>query len=571
MRRPVLFGFLLMFAAGSAAAQEELLTEIRNLAPSEVKSDGFSLANDQEISIKGIGAGNRSDELYTSAWILDAQTRRVVWKMSQAKRNRWERGLIEYTDLITLKGGTYEVYYSAFPDYGANIRGFGDFIGYLTDRIFDREPSRRVFRDLALTIRGNGKRLGEEGVEKLRKQMQQDALVSLTGLWDSDHVRQGFTLEKSMEFQVYALGEIRDDETFDYGWIVNTKTGEKVWKMTHKTTEPAGGDRKNRLASSTISLPAGSYAAIFVTDGSHSCRDWNAPPPYDPSSWGITLRTVDPSMRKHAKLFDYKGMEKKNVVVDLARVRDHEYVSKGFTLNKPMDLRVYAIGEGREEKMLDYGWIVDAKSRKRVWEMEYDETEHAGGAEKNRLVDKVIRLDKGSYLVYFLTDDSHSYRDWNSSAPFDPEHWGITLIAVGEVNPKDIAPYEEKNDGSVLARIVGVRDDERRRQEFTLAKKVNIHIYAIGEGSDGEMSDYAWIEESATGKVVWEMTYRMTERAGGARKNRMFDETITLPSGTYVVYFQTDGSHSFNDWNDDPPNDPFNWGVTITLAEGNQP
>ena len=51
--------------------------------------------------------------------------------------------------------------------------------------------------------------------------------------------------------------------------------------------------------------------------------------------------------------------------------------------------------------------------------------------------------------------------------------------------------------------------------------------------------------------------------AGGAAKNRRFDGTITLPAGEYILKFESDGSHSFGDWNADPPDNPEAWGITI--------
>ena len=65
------------------------------------------------------------------------------------------------------------------------------------------------------------------------------------------------------------------------------------------------------------------------------------------------------------------------------------------------------------------------------------------------------------------------------------------------------------------------------------------------------MVDYGWIEDAKSGRRVWEMTYRMTEHAGGAKKNRRFDGVIRLPAGEYVLRYETDGSHSFGDWNAD--------------------
>ena len=201
--------------------------------------------------------------------------------------------------------------------------------------------------------------------------------------------------------------------------------------------------------------------------------------------------------------------------------------------------------------------------------MDYRDTGHAGGDRKNRIVDKVIHLEKGSYVVHFVTDDSHSYRHWNSSAPFDPEHWGITLSGVDDrFDPKDVAAFEDRDNPSVLASIVRVGSDERRRKEFTLSQTSDIHIYSVGEGREGGMSDFAWIEDANSGKVVWKMKYRSTDPAGGTDKNRLFDGTVSLPGGRYVVFYETDDTHAYNDWNDAPPDDPEGWGVTISLAKG---
>ncbi len=574
MRLRTWFCLTLLFSTSpSAFAQSDILAEVKNLYPQDVKVDGFMLDTDQDVSIKGLLAGSRRDDVYTSAWILNARTRVVVWKSRDAKRSRWSDGLVELADMVSLPKGTYEVYYSAFPSYySEDFDGVGDFLGFLADKIFDRNGDRRLYRDLHITLRGNGKNLGTKGVDENLEHLRKEAVISLTGLWDDDYVQQGFTLQKSMALSLYALGEARDDGNFDHGWIVDVKTGERVWKMTYRNSDHAGGDRKNRMVKETLSLPAGSYAVIYATDGSHSFRDWNAPPPFDPPFWGITLAAADPSMKGLVTLFEYKGVEEKNVIVNLTKMRDEEYTSKGFTLNKPMEIRIVALGEGSDGRMHDYGWIVDLNTRKKVWVMEYDDTEHGGGAEKNRMAEKTLRLDKGSYMVYFVTDGSHSYRDWNSSPPYDQERWGITLAATGDsFKTSDIAPYEEKNDPSVLASLTGIRDDERRRQSFTLGKKSDVRVYALGEGSDGTMHDYAWIEDTSTRKVVWEMTFRSTDHAGGARKNRSFDGTITLPAGNYILFYESDDSHSFNDWNDDPPFDQSGWGVTLTLANGKQP
>jgi hypothetical protein len=77
------------------------------------------------------------------------------------------------------------------------------------------------------------------------------------------------------------------------------------------------------------------------------------------------------------------------------------------------------------------------------------------------------------------------------------------------------------------------------------------------------MNDYAWITDAETRRVVWEMKYEHTDHAGGAEKNRMVNGTLELPRGDYILHYETDDSHSFNDWNAAPPTDPFSYGVTV--------
>jgi len=318
-----------------------------------------------------------------------------------------------------------------------------------------------------------------------------------------------------------------------------------------------------------MSLPAGKYVALFVTDDSHSFHNWNSPPPYDPSYWGLTLKVANPARKNDVTLFEYDEVSHENVIVRFSRMRNDEFRSECFTLKRDLDVRIYALGEGTHKEMYDYAWIVDAKSHKRIWEMRYRNTEHAGGGEKNRLFDDVLRLRKGSYEVYYVTDGSHSYWDWNVSPPYDREGWGITVSAVDQnFSSRDVAECEENNLGKALAKLVRMRDYERGRARFRLDRDSKVRIYAIGEGSDGRMYDYGWLENEGNGRVVWEMTYRQTSHAGGAHKNRVYDDVIFLKKGEYILFYESDGSHSFANWNAAPPYDPNNWGVTVYLVEG---
>jgi hypothetical protein len=419
-------------------------------------------------------------------------------------------------------------------------------------------------QDFKIVIRGNGRELPAAELDRLRGLTAPSTIVALRGSTREAFEQAGFTLVRPTEIQIYAVGEARADGEFDFGWIVNADTRAPVWRFAYHESQAAGGAPKNRVVSTSRVLPAGRYAVFYATDDSHDPSEWNAQPPHDPEAWGITLSVKDDAARTSVKTFNYELVPANAIIVALTHIGNSASKKQGFTLTRPMDVRVYALGEGRGGRMFDYGWITSDDSHKRVWTMEYDATEPAGGDRKNRLVDTTIHLDKGSYVVHYVSDDSHSAEEWNAPAPPDGRHWGITVLAAqGPLDRTAIASYEEKKDPAVLAQLTEIRDDEQVRKTFSLDRETNIRIYALGEGSGSEMADYGWIEDAKSGRRVWEMTYRVTEHAGGATKNRRFDGVIRLPAGDYVLRYETDGSHSFGNWNAAPPDDPEAWGITV--------
>ena len=567
-------------ACAPAYAQNNL-AEIDRIYPEQLRTEGFELDREQDIRIAATGVHlkqGRDEMVLGTAWILNAQSREVVWSFSAAALEDERRvELQSQAATLKLKPGAYEVYYASFPYFrNEDDWSFSSEVGKLLGgkpknvfhRGFNREDYYDLYREFKIAIQGQGRKQSREEMVKKQEARRADAVIALAAVDDNYYAQQGFVLDQPITVQIEATGEARKgkESEFDYGWIVNVDTREKVWKFSYRDSEHAGGAEKNRRIRESLSLPAGKYAAFFVADDSHSPRKWNSTPPYDPAAWGMFIR-VAAAEQKHLKKFEYEVLKQKDIIFSLAPVRDNDLRSHGFTLKKPMKLRVYALGEGTDDDMADYGWIVEAKTQKKVWEMRYYDTEYAGGAHKNRMLDEVVQLEAGSYMAYFVTDDSHAHREWNSSPPYDPEHWGLTLLAAeANFSRADIAEYSPEADPTILASIVGVRDHASKRASFTLKKDTEVRIYALGEGSEGDMNDYGWIEDAKTGRVVWEMGYRMTDHAGGARKNRMFNGTIFLKAGDYNVYYESDDSHAFNDWNASPPHDPSHWGVTVFAA-----
>ena len=113
-----------------------------------------------------------------------------------------------------------------------------------------------------------------------------------------------------------------------------------------------------------------------------------------------------------------------------------------------------------------------------------------------------------------------------------------------------------------IAHITGVADDAVKTAEFTLTSATSLRVFAQGEGGGGQMYDYGWIEDAATGKAVWEMKAAETAHAGGAEKNRKVDTTLSLPAGSYRLHYKSDDSHSFDNWNSPPPDINF-WGIAL--------
>lgn len=565
---------LLLFTALLTAQDNKI--ELSNLAGEKITMVGFALNSGKEIQIDAVGAGfdeeikrpkhNYVDphNMFAYAWILDARTREIVWRMTinNTEGDWWNKLNRTFKGQVWLDEGEYELYFSSLRPPYSHRGGFFHFRN-LMDKVFGDEKWWEENSDKwKIHVNGVDAVKEESEVQKYHQALKKSAIVNLTEVRDSENIRAGFTLKKDVVLKIYAIGEGFDEEMHDFAFIIDADSRKRYWQMREDDTEYAGGAIKNRRITKEIEFDAGDYIACFKSDDSHSYNDWNSNPPYDPDFWGLTIygsgRDFDRSV---VETYEEK---KGTLIIRLDKLGDYEDVSEGFTLLKPMKLRIYAIGEGRNGSMDDFGWIKDAKSGRMVWEMEYSDTEDAGGTSKNRLFDGVVNFEPGSYIAHFITDDSHSYTDWNRPEPYDPQGWGMKIYALGKEDEENyIRSYDPERDKNIIVQLVRVRVDERVRKSFVLKKPTTLRIYAIGEGDWDEMYDYGWIEDYNTGRIVWEMKYKDTRKAGGAEKNRVFDNTLRLDAGSYIAHFITDDSHAYGDWNTDPPRDKSNWGITI--------
>jgi hypothetical protein len=540
---------------------------VGDVFPGKVEFSAFTLSQDETINIEGRGGAYNHDGrmIVYYGWILDSETRKLVWHTADnVRKPDFDYGAFDIEAEVSLKKGTYEVYFtSAFHnsnDWNINA------VGSLFDQVFgdNRKEKYKVEMQEGMGIEVSGRTLQKQSAATLMEKKLSNAVVSIVKLDNNVNVKKGFSLSAPTTLRIYAVGEGRDEETFDYAWILDANSRKRVWVMDYANTDFGGGADKNSLVDEKISLPAGDYLVSFSTDDSHCYNDWNSLPPHDPQFSGITIWTNSEADKKNVIAF--RAPAEVKPVVELTRVRDDDHVSTGLSVKSGMDIRVLCLGEASSDgELADYGWIMNAATREIVWDMNDVRVDHAGGAEKNKMADAIIHLDKGDYIISYVTDDSHSYHDWNAGAPHEQDAYGITLWTTKKEDAARVSTFEPgtfKND-KVVVEIVRVRDDESLSESFTLDKDTNIRIFALGEGVDGDMVDYGWIKNTETGKVVWEMTYRNTDAAGGASKNRMYNDTIILPKGSYKVYYETDGSHSYRGWNASPPRDPERYGISL--------
>jgi hypothetical protein len=352
-------------------AQSEPLVDIRNLTPRELRSAAFVLTSPHTIRIEAVGAEPRRDRREgrwwssgdddewsiwpAAAWILDARTREVVWDLREARTERSGDGLRSFAGSVALPAGTYLAYYGSFVATSVSSSGRFDVASLFRSARRWRDVryggpyvDDGSFRQFALAIHGAGRPADARDVDSAARAFSATTVASLLPDTPSTSLHTAFTLSRPTEMEIYAIGELRRDDAFDYGWIMNADTRRRVWEMEYRHTEDAGGAHKNRMVRDTLKLPAGRYVAYFVSDDSHAPGDWNAVPPVDPDFWGLTLRVTDAAARAAVRAIEWEPVPKGQTIVSLTGIGDNELRSEGFTLRRAMDVRVYALGEGAD-------------------------------------------------------------------------------------------------------------------------------------------------------------------------------------------------------------------------------
>ncbi|MEE8149375.1 MAG: hypothetical protein V3T75_02865, partial [candidate division Zixibacteria bacterium] len=441
------------------------VAEIKNLRSGDLESVGFTLKKgaDIDIDVVGIKAPN-SRSMLAYAWIIDSDTREMVWELESRRAKRLKKNslLRKKNTVEYLKAGSYELYYSVRKreHWGWNSYN-GDFLNELSN-FFDGDDDRRLrkrdIRECYVKLTSNELQAADMERFEIDGGLS-GSLIKHTQLGDSEFIKTGFQLSKSGKLRIYSLIEQpgRNEVPVDHAWIINMETRQRVWEIDKWDADYAGGSEKNQLFNDEIELEKGKYVLYVVTDDSHSYEEFNASPPYDPINWGVTILPGQGFDKASFSIIDVPG--RGDAVIELTRARNNDFHEQSFKLKSKTKLHIYAIGEmsSSHREFADYGSIVDAATGKVVWEMTYRNTEHAGGASKNRMFDEIVTLPAGTYTAYYLTDDSHAYRNWNSSAPFEPDQYGLSIYAADKTSSiKLVSERELADNTNILARITRV-------------------------------------------------------------------------------------------------------------------
>ncbi|MEX0747114.1 MAG: hypothetical protein WD275_03875 [Rhodothermales bacterium] len=403
-----------------------------------------------------------------------------------------------------------------------------------------------------------------------------DGIVVHTGLQSDQVQHHAFSIDSPVRVAIDAVGSFEaDDERSTlaaYGWILHRESRDVVWRMDPAAITPGRGTLAALV--DTIDLGPGTYDVYFTSYGSERSSSfggidilerlfrggskWKE----DEDEWKMIVQRADEQEiainRLHGQSAEQLSPSGAGLFWSTAPMSGHEEEEFVFNVSEPANILVYAIGEIDDQQM-DFGWIEDAVSGRRIWEMALENTEPAGGWEANRLFRDTLQFTPGIYRVIYSTDARQSYDDWVGNPPYDPAGWGISLFSE---NLAAVAELDLWSDREPILSMTGVGDAERRSAQLHVRQPLQVVAYAVGEMSDDSRYDYGWIMNNETKEMVWEMTHARSRPAGG-QNNRVEMSFLQLAPATYTATYVTDDSHSFESWGHGTPENPERWGLTI--------
>jgi len=391
--------------------------------------------------------------------------------------------------------------------------------------------------------------------------------ITLSDLEIHELAQQHFQVSESLRVVIDAVGSIDERQEAGgfaaYPWITQWSTGEVVWSMNAHNTSQNGS--LVQVDQDELTLDPGMYILNFATygQGQHRAR---LPFRKDRRKWKAVvysfenengLRPIIRPMEISSDALIWKA-------APLSGDEKKEYL---FEVLDPIELNIYAIGQlGNQEEAqpVDYSRIEDALTGEVVWQFSRDNTTWAGGIQENRIFHGERMINPGIYRTVDVTNHRHHYNSWVGNPPFNPRGWGLHLSTSDHEGVKKFDPWKQRRP---LIKFDRVEDDEEHSSSFTISEPISVVFYALGEiTGPGNGYDLAWLEQhqsNGRSRTLWEMSWEGSIHAGGHRKNRKEVKFLRLVPGNYTLHYESDGSHSYEDWNSDKPDYPERWGVAM--------
>ncbi|MCY4205583.1 MAG: hypothetical protein OXE92_07665 [Bacteroidetes bacterium] len=354
-----------------------------------------------------------------------------------------------------------------------------------------------------------------------------------------------------------------------YPWIIKENTGEVVWSMMNASNITQDGSLV-RIEKDELVLDVGKYILNFATYGGMIQSSIRSSYRNDRRKWHVVLRSPDDknALRPLSGTLDVNSDDLVWEATSLEGDEKREYL---FGVHSPIELSIRAIGQlSHEDEVLpvDYSRIEDAVTGGVIWQLTRDNTTWAGGIRENRIYQGQSTIPPGIYRAIAATNSRHHYNSWTGNPPFNPQGWGLHLSTS---NHKEIYTFDPWMRRDPIIQFIRVRNDEEYSQIFSVLDTTAVVFYALGEitgpynGYDlAKLEKHQSDGESTT---LWEMSWGGSVHAGGARKNRKEVEFLRLEPGSYTLYYESDGSHSYEAWNSGEPDYPERWGVAMFPVE----
>ena len=418
----LLLGFFVIIRLFSGPPSPHGAIVFSKLDVRELRQQIFQVSERVTAVIDATGSidERRSGEMGLAAypWITRDDTGEVIWKMDSS--NAIQEGSLAHVkgDELVLEAGTYTL---NFVSYGQLLRR-------------SRAPFWNDKRKWHVMIQSSENVDALQSISGVLRADSGDQIWAATALGRNEKKEYFFEVLRPAELVIHSIGQLSSGDgirTVDYSLIEDAVTGQVVWYFSRDNTEWAGGALENRVFEGKVGIQPGIYRAFVVTDNRHNYGSWEANPPYDPDGWGIRL-----SSPTRDRIATFDPWMQDEPVIAFTQVGDDARRETTFVVRRTTPVMLHAMGEiTGPDNGYDLAWLdqlEDDGGVRAVWEMTYDNSVPAGGAQKNRKAVKVLSLEPGSYVLHYKSDGSHSYEHWNASAPDNPERWGVALFDIRE-------------------------------------------------------------------------------------------------------------------------------------------